>query len=537
MINSATVSITRQEISLWTTRAVVLLSAWACLWSLWPNRFGVTAATGDLSQVLLIFGLAFTGFTLIFNFLQGSPLRLPPLLGALLAGLLHSSIIAPIINHEISSILRSMALVLILISAGLNLNMDVVRSSVWWVLCLGVVPMLAEAATISALSVYLFSWTWAWGGCLGFVLCTLSPAVVVPEMIRLLEIPGIESCDLFTILIAAGSIENALGVTGMSIAIGFVFQGSDSSTGFWEVMKCPLQIVAGLAIGVVGGVILWFIPYVSHITPFSIHLPQLHTLEGTKGPNEVHHRSGQSCGWFTASSPRFSSSTIKTFLLFLFGSFSVFASKQVNWSGSGPIGTLTLAVFTVYGWNRSGLNIDAKDLQKIKQTCKLVWWLIGEILLFGLIGAEVSLAGNTVLNTEWSSILIIFAVGISARLLTVFTVMSLPAIIIAPARRLLSRSGYDTISDSAVGESPSPVKVWSWREIFFTSLVSIPKATVQAAIGGAVLDEAIKRGFQPEDVARGQMILTSAVLSILVFGPIGAIAIRVSSEKLFLRRI
>ena len=75
------------------------------------------------------------------------------------------------------------------------------------------------------------------------------------------------------------------------------------------------------------------------------------------------------------------------------------------------------------------------------------------------------------------------------------------------------------------------------KERLFVSLAWLPKATVQAAVGGQALDEAKnlmqKDGMSAADIVHyqdlGSKLLTIAVLAILITAPIGAIAIKTSA--------
>jgi NhaP-type Na+/H+ or K+/H+ antiporter len=74
------------------------------------------------------------------------------------------------------------------------------------------------------------------------------------------------------------------------------------------------------------------------------------------------------------------------------------------------------------------------------------------------------------------------------------------------------------------------------RERLFVAFAWLPKATVQAAIGGVAFDAAMKL---PDDDPRkteflrlGAMVLTIAVLVILITAPIGAVAIMLSAPRM-----
>ena len=68
----------------------------------------------------------------------------------------------------------------------------------------------------------------------------------------------------------------------------------------------------------------------------------------------------------------------------------------------------------------------------------------------------------------------------------------------------------------------------NYRERLYVAIAWLPKATVQAAIGAVALDTAIT----PEDIERGHLVLTIAVLSIILTAPLGAIAIDYLAPKM-----
>jgi NhaP-type Na+/H+ or K+/H+ antiporter len=63
------------------------------------------------------------------------------------------------------------------------------------------------------------------------------------------------------------------------------------------------------------------------------------------------------------------------------------------------------------------------------------------------------------------------------------------------------------------------------KERLFVCLAWLPKATVQAAVGGAALDQLVAAGLPDAAIQRGELVLMSSVLIILVTAPVGALAI------------
>ena len=129
-------------------------------------------------------------FLLIISHVFGwivSHLKLPPLLGMLIAGFCLKNL--PGINEVFlldatwSSKLRTLALVVILLRAGLGLDPQSLRRLSLTVIRLAFLPCLVETLVIVLVTRYLLDLPIVWGFILGFVLAAVSPAVVVPSMI------------------------------------------------------------------------------------------------------------------------------------------------------------------------------------------------------------------------------------------------------------------------------------------------------------------------------------------------------------------
>lgn len=78
-----------------------------------------------------------------------------------------------------------MALVNILLPAGLGLDPVALKRMSWLVLALALLPPAAEVATITIVSKFLMDIPWLWGVLLGLLLAAVSPAVVIPCLFEL----------------------------------------------------------------------------------------------------------------------------------------------------------------------------------------------------------------------------------------------------------------------------------------------------------------------------------------------------------------
>ncbi|ODM25970.1 potassium transporter [Clostridium sp. Bc-iso-3] len=219
-------------------------------------------------------------------------LRLPGLLGMLLLGILIGPHVLNLIQTDmlqISSDLRSIALIIILLRAGLGLNKDEIKSIGIPALKMSFIPGLFEGLLIALASVYFLDFTFAQGGMLGFIIAAVSPAVVVPFMLKLME-NKIGTKKGVPILILAGvSIDDIFAITVFSAFWG-LYNGSKINIGI-QFLNIPISILLGILTGMIVGFSLinifkrYNIPdtkKVLIILGFSILLNQLESILKTK---------------------------------------------------------------------------------------------------------------------------------------------------------------------------------------------------------------------------------------------------------------
>uniref|UniRef100_A0A0X3P1B4 Sodium/hydrogen exchanger 9B1 n=1 Tax=Schistocephalus solidus TaxID=70667 RepID=A0A0X3P1B4_SCHSO len=161
------------------------------------------------------------------------------------------------VDKDISSKLRQIALATILTRAGLGLDPAVLKQVCGGVARVAFIPCLTEAMAAMVISKYLMNWPWVWAAMLGFVLAAVSPAVVVPSMMRL-EVAGWGvNHGIPTLIMAASSMDDVVAITGFGVALSIAFsKGSLSET----MITGPIEVAVGAAVGLCMGITLWFIP-------------------------------------------------------------------------------------------------------------------------------------------------------------------------------------------------------------------------------------------------------------------------------------
>ena len=198
-------------------------------------------------------------------------LHLPPLLGMLFTGILLGQYSKDYFINErgmtylssffisdkildVSSELRTLGLIIILIRAGLGIDRQVLQRIGFTAIKMASLPCLLEGFTVMFAVHFIFGYPLAIAGCLGFILAAVSPAVVVPEMLALKEKGLGKKKEIPTIILAGASIDDVFAITlftaflGMSLGTGISI--------FDEVLKIPVSIVSGLMLGLFVGYIL-----------------------------------------------------------------------------------------------------------------------------------------------------------------------------------------------------------------------------------------------------------------------------------------
>ncbi|MGO5074453.1 cation:proton antiporter domain-containing protein [Clostridium sporogenes] len=184
-------------------------------------------------------------------------LKLPGLLGMLILGI----IIGPhglnwlskdILNS--SSDLRKIALIVILLRAGLGLNKDELKLVGKTALKLSCIPGIIEGLFIAIASVKLLGFSFIQGGLLGFIIAAVSPAVVVPQMLNLIDKGLGKAKGIPTLILAGASIDDVFAITIFSTFLG-LYAGNNINIAI-QVLKIPVSIILGTLIGVLSAIII-----------------------------------------------------------------------------------------------------------------------------------------------------------------------------------------------------------------------------------------------------------------------------------------
>ena len=198
-------------------------------------------------SLILILGFSLSG---IFN-----RLRLPGLLGMILTGIILGPYALNLISPDIldiSSDLREIALIIILTRAGLNIDIKDLKKVGRPAILMCFVPALFEITAVTLLAPLFFNISYIEAAIMGSVLAAVSPAVIVPRMIHLIDSGYGKDKSIPQLIMAGASVDDIF-----VIVLFASFMGMYGGEGFnpTSLLLVPVSIISGMGLGIISGFI------------------------------------------------------------------------------------------------------------------------------------------------------------------------------------------------------------------------------------------------------------------------------------------
>ena len=184
-------------------------------------------------------------------------LHLPQLLGMLLTGILLGPYVLNLLDSSILGIsadLRQIALIIILTRAGLNLDLEDLKKVGRPAALLCFVPAAFEIAGMLLLAPRLLGISLLEAAVMGTVVAAVSPAVVVPGMLKLMEEGYGTQKSIPQMIMAGASVDDVFVIVLFTSFTGLAGGGGISA---WDFVRIPVSILLGLAGGILCGMLLF----------------------------------------------------------------------------------------------------------------------------------------------------------------------------------------------------------------------------------------------------------------------------------------
>jgi len=198
--------------------------------------------------------------SLAFIFLAGlamagicGRLGLPRIIGMLFTGILLGPNVFNLLDSSILLIspqLRQMALIIILLKAGLSLNLSDLRQVGRPAVMMSFVPASFEILAFLLFGPFILGISRVEAALLGSVLAAVSPAVVIPRMVQLMEEKYGTDKSIPQMIMAGASCDDIFVIVLFSTFLGMAQGGSVRAADF---LNIPVSIVLGILLGAVFG--------------------------------------------------------------------------------------------------------------------------------------------------------------------------------------------------------------------------------------------------------------------------------------------
>ena len=184
-------------------------------------------------------------------------LKLPRIIGMLLTGIVLGPYVLDFLDPSILSIsadLRKMALIIILIKAGLSLDLKDLKKAGRSAILLSFVPASCEIIGYILLAPVILGINHAEAAVMGAVLAAVSPAVVVPRMVMLIEKRYGTDKAIPQMILSGASCDDIFVIVLFTTFLN-VAQGGKANV--MDFINIPVSIILGIILGIVTGLGLY----------------------------------------------------------------------------------------------------------------------------------------------------------------------------------------------------------------------------------------------------------------------------------------
>ena len=397
----------------------------------------------DMTLIIVLISLLIIGILAHYSGKLIEYIKLPSLIGMMLIGMLIGPSflnLVPDATLTIAPTLKDIALVTVLFIGGLGISVAQMKQIGRPAILLSAIPATLEGFTIALMAMLFLKFSFIQGAILGFIIAAVSPAVLIPSMIDLINRKVGQDKAIPQMLLVGASADDTIAITLFTTFLGIYMQttSGEAISVPMHLLMIPLTIIISVAVG--------FIVY-------KLSKPIIEKMSSSIGKVIV---AFGLCLLMRAIE--------KYFHLEIFNS---------------------LLTVMIYGFFIRNYVVDSSQMI-LNQMNRI--WKTGKLYLFAFVGMAI----NPTLVGEFFLIGCgILAISLSVRSIGV----------------LISLIGTNL----------------SFKERIFCVIAYLPKATVQSAKAAIPMQMG---------VAGGEIMQAIAILSVLITAPIGAIGIKLTSDRL-----
>ena len=397
----------------------------------------------DMTLIIVLISLLIIGILAHYSGKLIEYIKLPSLIGMMLIGMLIGPSflnLVPDATLTIAPTLKDIALVTVLFIGGLGISVAQMKQIGRPAILLSAIPATLEGFTIALMAMLFLKFSFIQGAILGFIIAAVSPAVLIPSMIDLINRKVGQDKAIPQMLLVGASADDTIAITLFTTFLGIYMQTTSG-----EAISVPMQLLM-IPLTIIISVAAGFIVY-------KLSKPIIEKISSSIGKVIV---AFGLCLLMRAIE--------KYFHLEIFNS---------------------LLTVMLYGFFIRNYVVDSSQMI-LNQMNRI--WKTGKLYLFAFVGMAI----NPTLVGEF----FLIGCGILAISLSVHSIGV-----------LISLIGTNL----------------SFKERIFCVIAYLPKATVQSAKAAIPMQMG---------VAGGEIMQAIAILSVLITAPIGAIGIKLTSDRL-----
>lgn len=396
-------------------------------------------------------------FSLAILFLVGfsaaaifQKIGLPRMIGMIATGIVTGPYVLDLLVPSllgISSELRQIALIIILIKAGLSLNLSDLKKVGRPAVMMSFVPASFEIIGYLIFAPLLLHVTRIEAAVMGAVLSAVSPAVVVPRMVKLIEEKYGTAQSIPQMILAGASCDDIFVIVLFST---FVTMAQGESAKITDFLNIPISIVLGILAGILAGFILFFL--------FETAYQKNHAIR----------------------------STTKTVLIlgtaFLLMALETIAKPYVALSG-----LLAVVAMACVLKIKSTSDVSARLSEKFGKL-----WIPAEVLLFVLVGAAVDIR-----YTLTAGVSALFMIGIALLFRAIGVFFCLLGTKLSRKEKCFCIIAYlpKATVQAAIGSVPLSLGLPCGKIVLSVAVLAI---LITAPLGAIGIDKSYRKLLQPE---------------------------------------
>ena len=186
-------------------------------------------------------------------------IKIPKIIGMLITGIIIGPHILNLLDNNmylIFSDIRKIALIVILLKAGITLNIQDLKKIGFRAILFSFVPALFEILAYTIFAPLLFNITYLESALLGSVLSAVSPAVIVPRMVKLIENNYGTKNSVPQLILTGASCDDVFVIVLFSTFLSMV---SGNKVNIMEFLIIPFNIIFGILLGIIVAYIICYI--------------------------------------------------------------------------------------------------------------------------------------------------------------------------------------------------------------------------------------------------------------------------------------